>query len=216
MKCVAFMNTVQNKHAMNKGALIDNYDSFTYNLKALFETQGAELDVFRNDKVSIEQLNQYDYLVLSPGPSRPKDAGDLLEIIETFKYDKPIFGVCLGMQAIAEVFGGELMLLEKPLHGISKMVTHFGDSIFDGLDTYFEAGRYHSLAVSKENFPQELEVIAVSVEKKIMAIKHVELPIYGFQFHPESILTADGGLMVNNFLNQININKNEKAIREII
>lgn len=199
-----------------KGALIDNYDSFTYNLKALFEAEGAQLDVFRNDKVTLSQLQSYDYLVFSPGPSIPHEAGDLLKIIDEFKFSKPMLGICLGMQAIAEVFGAKLELLEKPLHGVSKIVTHFGDPLFNELETFFEAGRYHSWGVSNHHFPPELEIIAVSVEKKIMAIKHTELPIYGFQFHPESVLTGAGEKLISNFLNKIQINQNETVVREII
>ena len=216
MKCEAFMNTNKNNYAMNKGALIDNYDSFTYNLKALLESNGAEIDVFRNDKVSTQEISNYDYLVFSPGPSIPSEAGELLHFIDHFKYEKPMLGICLGMQAIAEVFGGKLELLEKPLHGVSKMVTHFGDDLFQGLNPFFEAGRYHSWVISEKELPAELKITAVSVEKKIMSIQHDVLPIYGLQFHPESVLTETGDKIIQNFLKTIQSVKNETVVKQII
>ena len=199
-----------------KAALIDNYDSFTYNLKALIASEGVEIDVFRNDQVSLDQLKEYDFLVFSPGPSLPKDAGDLLTIIDHYKHTKPMLGVCLGMQAIGQIFGAELKLLKKPLHGISKMVTHFGDPIFSGMDSFFEAARYHSWVIDKEDIPHNLEVIAISVEKEVMAIRHIDLPIFGFQFHPESVLTAEGNTLIKNFLEQVKQTQNETLTREVI
>lgn len=197
-------------------ALIDNYDSFTYNLKAQLKNPGAEVDVFRNDKLNFYDLYRYDALVLSPGPSLPKDAGRLLELIDHFKEAKPILGVCLGLQAIAEVFGGQLELLDRPLHGFNKEVRHFGDALFAGIDHDFMAARYHSWVVTKEDIPHDLQVIAVGENKEIMALKHIDLPIYGLQFHPESILTEVGNKITLNFLEKVEAIKNEEVIKQTV
>lgn len=192
-----------------KLVLIDNYDSFTYNLKALFVDRGVKVDVIRNDKLIVTDLHHYDGIILSPGPGVPKSAGLLLEIIEYYKSGKPMIGICLGMQAIGEVFGAKLQVMSKPLHGISLPVFHQGDSIFKGLENNFEAARYHSWAISAEDFPSTLEIIAKSKNETIMAVKHKDRPIYGFQFHPESILTEGGERLVENFIEQIKIYKHE-------
>jgi anthranilate synthase component II len=199
-----------------KAALIDNYDSFTYNLKAQIELFGIDVDVFRNDKVKMEALALYDFIVLSPGPSLPQYAGKLLPLIDYYKFSKPILGVCLGMQGMGQIFGGKLKLLDKPLHGISRCVKHFGDPIFKGVEKEFLAARYHSWVISQDDLPMELSVIAVSENEMIMAIKHVDFPLYGFQFHPESILTDVGDQLIQNFIEQVKLFQNETIIREAI
>jgi anthranilate synthase component 2 len=198
---------------MYKAALIDNYDSFTYNLRELIERQIEHVDVFRNDVISPEDLLVYDMIFISPGPSVPVEAGRLLDIIEFLKDKRPLFGVCLGLQAIGEVFGGKLELMDKPLHGISRPIIHEGDALFDGIPSGFEAARYHSWVLSADELPGEIRVIAASENNRVMAIKHESLPIYGVQFHPESVLTEVGDIMIKNFLNQIKIKTNENIVR---
>ena len=198
---------------MNRAVLIDNYDSFSYNLKALVEKEFEILNVFRNDEVEPSDLLDYDVIFLSPGPSTPKEAGRLLEIIDFLKDKRPIFGVCLGLQAIGEVFGGKLELMKKPLHGISKAVIHDVDPLFLNIPSGFRAARYHSWVVSDKDLPEELKVIARDDEDMIMAIKHKDLPVYGVQFHPESVLTTTGLQMIQNFLNQVKIKNNESITR---
>lgn len=182
--------------------MIDNYDSFTYNLVQLVrENSDFEIDVFRNDEISIEDVNKYDKILLSPGPGIPEDAGIMCEIIETYKNTKAIFGVCLGMQAIGEVFGGKLINIAEPLHGVSTLIKHTSSPIFKDVPTEFNAGRYHSWAVDAETMPSELTITSTDFNGEVMAIEHKTLPICGVQFHPESILTDHGKTILFNFLN---------------
>lgn len=193
--------------------LIDNYDSFTYNLKALLETAGAEVKVQRNDKVLEESISEADALVFSPGPGIPEEAGQMMDIIQTYHPTKPMLGICLGMQAIGEIFGSELQLMERPIHGFSAQIAHQGDAIFSGLNANFEAARYHSWVVAENSIQLPLKVIAKSEDEKVMAIKHNEFPIYGFQFHPESVLTQLGIQLINNFLNEVKAYSYAKVTR---
>ena len=182
--------------------MIDNYDSFTYNLVQLVrENSDFEIDVFRNDEISIEDVNNYDKILLSPGPGIPADAGIMCEIIEKYKNTKPIFGVCLGMQAIGEVFGGKLINIAEPLHGVSTPIKHIFSPIFKDVPEEFNAGRYHSWAVDGATMPSELNITSVDAFGEVMAIEHKTLPICGVQFHPESILTDHGKTILFNFLN---------------
>ena len=184
-----------------KIVIIDNYDSFTYNLSHLIKEIGAEVTVIRNDQFTINQLERFDKIVLSPGPGIPSEAGLLLDVIKTYKGHKPILGVCLGHQAIGEVFGGTLENLSDVFHGVATEGTQFSnDYIFDSLPKRITMGRYHSWVVSRENFPTCLEVTAVSDEGQIMALKHKNYDIHGIQFHPESVLTPEGKTILRNFI----------------
>lgn len=184
-----------------KTVIIDNYDSFTYNLAHLVKELGAEVDVLRNDKFELEELEKYDKIILSPGPGIPEEAGLLLEVIRTYAGRKPILGVCLGEQAIGQVFGGKLTNLSEVFHGIQTNVKIKNkDYIFDGLPTEIPVGRYHSWVVDADGFPEELVVTAISPEGQIMALKHREYDVHGIQFHPESVLTPDGKQIVGNWL----------------
>ena len=184
-----------------KIVIIDNYDSFTYNLSHLIKEIGAEVTVIRNDQFTLNQLEPFDKIVLSPGPGIPSEAGLLLDVIKTYKGRKPILGVCLGHQAIGEVFGGSLENLSDVFHGVATEGTQFSnDYIFDSLSKRITMGRYHSWVVSRENFPTCLEVTAVSDEGQIMALKHKNYDIHGIQFHPESVLTPEGKTIVKNFI----------------
>ena len=184
-----------------KTVIIDNYDSFTYNLAHLVKELGAEVDVLRNDKFELEELEKYDKIILSPGPGIPEEAGLLLEVIRTYAGRKPMLGVCLGEQAIGQVFGGKLTNLSEGFHGIQTNVKIKNkDYIFDGLPTEIPVGRYHSWVVDADGFPEELVVTAISPEGQIMALKHREYDVHGIQFHPESVLTPDGKQIVGNWL----------------
>ena len=184
-----------------KIVIIDNYDSFTYNLSHLIKEIGAEVTVIRNDQFTLNQLERFDKIVLSPGPGIPSEAGLLLDVIKTYKGRKPILGVCLGHQAIGEVFGGTLENLSDLFHGVATEGTQFSnDYIFDSLPKRITMGRYHSWVVSRENFPTCLEVTAVSDEGQIMALKHKNYDIHGIQFHPESVLTPEGKTILRNFI----------------
>ena len=184
-----------------KIVIIDNYDSFTYNLSHLIKEIGAEVTVIRNDQFTLNQLERFDKIVLSPGPGIPSEAGLLLDVIKTYKGRKPILGVCLGHQAIGEVFGGTLENLSDVFHGVASDGTQFSnDYIFDSLPKRITMGRYHSWVVSRENFPTCLEVTAVSDEGQIMALKHKNYDIHGIQFHPESVLTPEGNTILRNFI----------------
>ena len=187
---------------MSKILLFDNYDSFTYNLLHYLKELGAEVEVFRNDKIAIDDIERFDKIVLSPGPGIPEEAGILLPLIKRYAPTKTILGVCLGEQAIAEAFGAKLVNLTNVHHGVSSEIKVLQeDSLFDGLPTIFKAGRYHSWAVSKENLPDCLEVTAEdSEEGEIMAIRHKEYNVRGIQFHPESVLTPDGKRIIKNWL----------------
>ena len=184
-----------------KIVIIDNYDSFTYNLSHLIKELGAEVDVVRNDQFELADLEQYSKIVLSPGPGIPSEAGLLLDVIKTYAGRKPILGVCLGHQAIGEVFGGKLENLSDVFHGVATPCHIVADDpIFSGIERDITIGRYHSWVVSKEGLPDSLEVAAVSDEGQIMALRHRELNVRGIQFHPESVLTPDGKKMLQNWL----------------
>ena len=181
--------------------IIDNYDSFTYNLAHLGEELGAKIDVLRNDQFKIEELEQYDKIILSPGPGVPEEAGLLLDVIRTYSGKKSILGVCLGEQAIGQVFGGRLVNLSKVFHGVQTDIQLTEpDYIFRGLPARIPVGRYHSWVVDTENFPETLAITAVSPEGQIMALKHREYDVRGIQFHPESVLTPDGKQIMANWL----------------
>lgn len=182
--------------------MIDNYDSFTYNLVQYLGEFGQQLIVKRNDETSIEEMSQLQpaYLMISPGPKSPNEAGISLEAIKVFGGEIPIFGVCLGHQTIAQVFGGDVVQAEKLMHGKTSAIYHDGRTIFEGLPNPFLATRYHSLIVKKETLPECLEVSAWTEDGEIMGIRHKELPIEGVQFHPESIMTAFGKELLKNFL----------------
>ena len=182
--------------------LIDNYDSFTYNLVQAFLVLGAEVEVFRNDEIRVEQAVAMDHshLVISPGPGTPLDAGVSLAMIQAFAGRKPIFGVCLGHQALVEAFGGKVVRAGRLMHGKVSPVTHDGRGLFAGVPQPFAAGRYHSLIAEPASMPPMLEVTARTAEGEIMGVRHRELPIEGVQFHPESVLTPDGPALMANFL----------------
>lgn len=183
--------------------LFDNYDSFTYNLAYLVKDLGyAELDVIRNDKISISEIEKYDKIILSPGPGIPSESGILLPLIKEYASTKPILGICLGEQAIGEAFGAQLKNLEEVYHGVATQAKIIEkDYIFEGLNSSFEIGRYHSWIVSQEDFPHEnLIITAVDENNQIMALKHRLYDVHGLQFHPESILTPHGKIMIKNFL----------------
>ncbi len=189
---------------MKKLLVLDNYDSFTYNLVHIIREHGGyEIDVIRNDKIDVKAAHAYDVLVLSPGPGIPDEAGILKPLIEEYAATKKIFGVCLGMQAIGEVFGARLTNLPQVYHGIatSVTVTDREDPVFKDIPQQFMAGRYHSWIVSQENFPPELEVTSRDEQGRIMSVRHKIHPVFGLQFHPESILTPNGKRMIFNFLN---------------
>ena len=208
---------------MLKTVIIDNYDSFTYNLSHLVKELGAEVEVLRNDQFDLEDLEQYDKIILSPGPGIPEEAGLLLDVIRTYAGRKPILGVCLGEQAIGQVFGGKLTNLSYVFHGVQTDVyikeesclneelrmkneeflsglTLEEDYIFEGLTAKFPVGRYHSWVVDREGFPEDLAITAISPEGQVMALKHRKYDVHGIQFHPESVLTPDGKVIVRNWL----------------
>ena len=185
-----------------KIVIIDNYDSFTYNLAHLVKELGVEVTVYRNDQFELPQLEKFDKIILSPGPGIPSEAGLLLDVIRTYAGKKPMLGVCLGHQAIGEVFGAKLTNLSDVFHGVATEGTQFGnDPIFAGLPKRIVMGRYHSWVVSKEGLPECLEITAESDEGQIMALRHKTLDIHGIQFHPESVLTPEGKTMIGNWLN---------------
>lgn len=185
-----------------KIVIIDNYDSFTYNLAHLVKSLGAEVDVLRNDKFQIDELEPYDKIILSPGPGIPSEAGLLLDVIRHYAGKKPMLGVCLGHQAIGEAFGARLENLSDVFHGVATIGSQNGtDPIFNGLPQRITMGRYHSWVVCSANFPSCLEVTATSDEGQIMALRHRSFNIHGIQFHPESVLTPDGKTIIKNFLN---------------
>ena len=184
-----------------KIVIIDNYDSFTYNLSHLVKELGAEVSVVRNDEFELEALDAFDKIILSPGPGIPSEAGLLLEVIRHYAGRKPILGVCLGHQAIGEVFGGQLTNLSTVFHGVATEGTQLGnDYLFDGLPERITMGRYHSWVVDREGWPEALEVTALSDEGQVMALRHRKMDIHGIQFHPESVLTPDGRHILENFI----------------
>lgn len=182
--------------------LVDNYDSFTYNLFQYLEEEGAEVCVKRNDQFSLDEIETYDKIVLSPGPGIPDEAGLLKAVIQQYAPTKPILGVCLGEQAIGEVFGAKLFNLPKVFHGVQTPVKITADDyIFRSLPQTIDVGRYHSWVVSKEGLPSCLEITAISEEGQIMGLRHKHYDVHGIQFHPESILTPLGHEMIRNFVN---------------
>jgi anthranilate synthase component 2 len=187
----------------NKILIIDNYDSFTYNLVHLVNEIGMQCEVWRNDQFAIDDVNAYDKIILSPGPGIPSEAGLLLDVIEKYGPTKSMFGVCLGQQAIAEVFGGKLYNLKQPMHGIATPITVTDDTekLFIDLPKSFNVGRYHSWVVDEKAIPEVLTVTAIDeVDNSAMAIRHKEYDVRGVQFHPESILTEYGKEMMKNWL----------------
>lgn len=182
--------------------MIDNYDSFTYNLVQYFSELGTEVEVWRNDCITVDEIaaRQPERLVVSPGPCTPDDAGISIAAIKAFAGKIPIFGVCLGHQSIVQSFGGRIVRAENLMHGKTSLMHHDGSDLFKSLPNPFVATRYHSLIAERESFPDCLEITAWTDEDEIMAVAHRDLPVWGVQFHPESILTTDGKQLLQNFL----------------
>lgn len=191
--------------------LIDNYDSFSYNVYQWIGSECPDIRVARNDEITIDEIKalQPSAIVLSPGPKRPEDAGICIELIRTFYKDLPILGICLGHQAIAEAFGATVSYAKELMHGKQDTIHVLKDDpIFGGLRD-FPAARYHSLSVQEDTLPKELEVLAKSDDDEIMAMKHTNYPVYGFQFHPESVMTPDGPLFIKQFISIVGGQKND-------
>jgi len=182
--------------------LIDNYDSFTYNLVQAFAAQGARVMVYRNDAITVDEALALEptHLVISPGPGRPEDAGVSLDMIAAFAGSIPVLGVCLGHQSLVQHFGGEIVRAERLMHGKTSMAMHDGKTIFEGLPQPFEVGRYHSLCAENESLPDVLELTAETDRGEIMGVRHKTLPLEGVQFHPESVLTPEGERLMANFM----------------
>ena len=182
--------------------LIDNYDSFTYNLAQYFGELGCELLIKRNDEISLDEIAELapQHICISPGPCMPREAGISKEVVLRFGPDVPILGVCLGHQCIAEAYGGKVVRASRVMHGKSSMINHDGSALFRDLPAPFEAGRYHSLVVERSSFPTCLEITAESDDGEIMALRHRQFPVQGVQFHPESVLTRDGKKILASFL----------------
>jgi anthranilate synthase component 2 len=194
---------MENKSEMQKKVLvIDNYDSFTYNLVHLVNELGREVEVWRNDKFELADVDQYDQIILSPGPGIPEEAGLLLDVIKTYAPTKSIFGVCLGQQAIAEAFGGTLLNLGRPMHGIATPINVLDaeEVLFLDCPPVIKVGRYHSWVVSNQGLPECLKITATDDTNEIMALRHKDLNVRGVQFHPESVLTEHGKQMMKNWL----------------
>ena len=183
-------------------AMIDNYDSFTYNLVHLVKELGAEIEVFRNDQFELPELERFEKIMLSPGPGIPEEAGKLIVVIREYAGKKPILGICLGEQAIGEFFGGKLVNLSDVFHGV-QTPAHIvsSDPIFNDMEKDIVVGRYHSWVVDAESIPPCLEVTCISDEGQVMALRHRNYDIRGIQFHPESVLTPEGKKMINNWIN---------------
>src|SRR5437763_706314 len=182
--------------------LIDNYDSFTYNLAQYFGELGCDVLVKRNDEISLDEIAALAprHICISPGPCTPREAGISKEVVLRFGRYIPLLGVCLGHQCIAEAYGGKVIRADRLMHGKSSMIRHNGTLLFSDLPNPFEAGRYHSLVVERSTFPTSLDIIAESDDSEIMALRHREFPVHGVQFHPESLLTPDGKRILANFL----------------
>jgi anthranilate synthase/aminodeoxychorismate synthase-like glutamine amidotransferase len=187
---------------MMRMLLIDNYDSFTYNLVQAFAALGAEVIVHRNDAITVDEARALSptHLVISPGPGRPEDAGVSLEMIAAFFESIPVLGVCLGHQCLVTHFGGDIVRAERLMHGKTSMAKHDGKTIFEGLSQPFEVGRYHSLCAEHDSLPLTLELTAQTERGEVMGVRHKDLPLEGVQFHPESVLTPEGGQLMANFL----------------
>jgi len=185
--------------------MIDNYDSFTYNLVQYFGELGQEVKTFRNDQISIEEIKKLDpkYIVISPGPCTPKESGISMQVIDSFKEKKPILGVCLGHQAIGAVFGANIIKAKELMHGKTSEIQHDGNFLFEGMPDNFTATRYHSLVIEEKTLSEDFIVNARTVDGSIMGIQHCKLNVSGVQFHPESIMTEDGKKLLSNFLNTI-------------
>ena len=189
---------------MKKIIVIDNYDSFTYNLVHYLEDLNCDVTVFRNDEFDIEELQKFDKILLSPGPGIPDEAGLLKEVIKTYSATKSILGVCLGQQAIAEVFGGSLINLEKVYHGVATniKIQVQDEPLFKGLESEIEVGRYHSWVVNPNDFPEVLEITSLDENGQIMSLRHKTYDVRAVQFHPESILTPHGKKILENWVAQ--------------
>ena len=186
--------------------LIDNYDSFSYNLYQLIGSVEPDVKVVRNDAYTVEEIEAMkpEAIILSPGPGKPSDAGICIEAIRYFAGKVPVFGVCLGHQAICEAFGGTVSYAKELMHGKQKEIHQIGENqLFQGLPEIFPAARYHSLAALKEKLPEELKVTAESEDGEVMAVEHTKYPIYGVQFHPESVMTPNGKIMIENFMDVV-------------
>jgi anthranilate synthase component 2 len=215
-------NTIENKNLNQTSPfrgpggrilIIDNYDSFTYNLVHLVNEAGLQCEVWRNDKFSIDDVDGFEKIILSPGPGIPSEAGLLLEVIEKYSPLKSIFGVCLGQQAIAEVFGGKLYNLKQPMHGIATPIKVIDreEKLFGGLPETFKVGRYHSWVVDEKSVPSCLVVTAIDeADNSVMALRHKEFDVRGVQFHPESVLTEHGKAMMQNWLAPVLANVSAK------
>ncbi len=185
--------------------VIDNYDSFTYNIVQQLGELGADLCVFRNDEVTVDAIRDMapSHIVISPGPGDPDDTGVCLDVLRELSPTVPTLGVCLGHQSIGQVFGGRVIRNDRLMHGKTSMITHHGDPLFASVPGTFQATRYHSLIVERDTFPDVLEVTATADTGEIMALRHREYPIVGVQFHPESILTPEGPVMLKNFMQMV-------------
>jgi len=182
--------------------VIDNYDSFTYNLVQYFGELGAEMEIYRNDQISLSKIRKLkpERICISPGPCTPNEAGISNEVVMEFGPKLPVLGVCLGHQCIGHSFGGKVVRADRLMHGKTSMIHHNGEGLFKGLTNPFEATRYHSLVIKPDTVPDCLEVTAHTEEDEIMGVRHKDYPVYGVQFHPESILTTEGKMLLKNFL----------------
>lgn len=197
--------------------VIDNYDSFVHNLARYFRLLGCETQVVRNNKISVDQIKQIDpaAIILSPGPCSPDQAGISLDTVRNFHKHKPILGVCLGHQTIVQALGGRVVTAKEPMHGRSSLVSHTASAMFDKITSPFTAGRYHSLVGQRETLPECLRATAFTADDTMMAIQHVSHPIFGFQFHPESILTDCGFQLISNFLTAAKIDHRHWIVDEL-
>lgn len=189
---------------MKKIVVIDNYDSFTFNLVHYLEDLNCNVTVLRNDEFELEELQNFDSIVLSPGPGIPSESGNLNQVIKTYASSKKILGICLGQQAIGEVFGGSLINLDSVFHGVATSITLSvsDETLFKGLPQQFEVGRYHSWVLNPLGFPDELEITSTAANGEIMSIRHKKFNVKGVQFHPESILTPTGKIILSNWINE--------------
>ncbi len=185
--------------------MIDNYDSFTYNLYQYVGIFTPEIKVVRNDELTVEEIAELDpeKIILSPGPKSPKEAGICMDVVKAFYKEKPILGICLGHQCIGEAFGGTVSYAKELFHGKQSLIEHSGSSLFSGIDSPIQVARYHSLAVQQEDLPECLDVLAGTEDGEIMAIRHKEYPVVGLQFHPESVFTEHGKRIIENFVNGV-------------